>query len=40
MFPMKKTAGPIYEYACHEGNERSMVGMLKGARAQERPNKP
>jgi hypothetical protein len=40
MFPMKKTAGPIYEYACHEGNERSMVGMLKGARAQERPNQP
>jgi hypothetical protein len=40
MFPMKKSAGPIYEYACHEGNERSMVGMLKGARAQERPNQP
>ena len=20
MFPLKKTAGPIYEYACHEGN--------------------
>ena len=38
MFPMKKTAGPIYEYACHEGNERSMVGMLRGARAQEPPN--
>ena len=38
MFPMKKTAGPIYEYACHEGNERSMVGMLRGARAQEKPD--
>jgi hypothetical protein len=36
MFPMKKTADRIYEYACHEGNERSMVGMLKGARAQEK----
>ena len=36
MFPLKKTAGPIYEYACHEGNERSMVGMLRGARAEER----
>jgi len=36
MFPMKKTAGPIYEYACHEGNERSMIGMLRGARAEER----
>ena len=39
-FPMKKTAGLIYEYACHEGNERSMVGMLRGARAQEKPNDP
>ena len=38
MFPMKRTAGPIYEYACHEGNERSMVGMLRGARAQEKPD--
>jgi len=36
MFPLRKTAGPIYEYACHEGNERSMVGMLRGARAEER----
>ena len=37
MFPMKKSGGPIYEYACHEGNERSMVGMLRGARATEKP---
>ena len=37
MFPMKKTVGPIYEYACHEGNARSMIGMLRGARAQEKP---
>ena len=36
MFPLKKTDGPIYEYACHEGNARSMVGMLRGARAEER----
>jgi len=36
MFPLKKSAGPIYEYACHEGNERSMVGMLRGARATEK----
>ena len=34
MFPMKKTAGPIYEYACHEGNARSMIGMLRGARGR------
>jgi hypothetical protein len=33
-FPMKKTGGPMYEYACHEGNERSIVGMLRGARVQ------
>ena len=37
MFPMKKTDGPIYEYACHEGNERSMIGMLRGARVTEKP---
>ena len=37
VFPMKKSGGPIYEYACHEGNERSMVGMLRGARATEKP---
>jgi hypothetical protein len=35
-FPLRKTAGPIYEYACHEGNARSMIGMLMGARAQEK----
>jgi hypothetical protein len=33
--PMTKTPGPIYEYACHEGNY-SMEGTLKGARAEER----
>jgi hypothetical protein len=38
MFPLKKTGGPIYEYACHEGNARSMIGMLMGARAQEHSN--
>ena len=29
-------ADGIYEYACHEGNFRSMQGMLLGARAAER----
>jgi hypothetical protein len=29
------TAGPWYEYACHEGNY-AMVGILKGARLQEK----
>jgi hypothetical protein len=33
--PMKKTEGPVYEYACHEGNY-GMVNLLSGARAQER----
>jgi hypothetical protein len=27
---------PIYEYACHEGNEVPMLGILGGARAAER----
>jgi len=31
---MTRTPGPIYEYACHEGNY-SMLNMLSGARAQE-----
>jgi hypothetical protein len=36
---MTRTRGPMFEYACHEGNERSMVGMLRGARAAERDNR-
>ena len=32
--PMKKTEGPLYEFACHEGNY-SLAGMLRGARADE-----
>ena len=32
--PMKKTAGPVLEFACHEGNY-SLAGMLSGARADE-----
>jgi hypothetical protein len=31
---MTKTQGPIYEYACHEGNF-GIVGILSGARAQD-----
>jgi len=34
--PMTKTAGPMYEYACHEGNARSLIGILSGARYEER----
>ena len=33
--PMMKTSGPIYEYACHEGNY-AMFNILSGARAEER----
>ena len=33
--PMKATEGPIYEYACHEGNY-AMPGMLAGALAAEK----
>ena len=33
--PMTKTQGPMFEYACHEGNY-AMEGILSGARADER----
>jgi len=33
--PMTASDGPIYEYACHEANY-AMVGILRGARAQEK----
>jgi hypothetical protein len=33
--PMKRTEGPIFEYACHEGNY-AMPNILRGARAQEK----
>jgi hypothetical protein len=32
--PLRATPGPIYEYACHEGNY-SLSGLLAGARAEE-----
>jgi hypothetical protein len=32
--PMARSAEPIYEYACHEGNH-GMEGILKGARMDE-----
>ena len=32
---MSRAAGPIYEYACHEGNY-SLATMLAGARAEEK----
>jgi hypothetical protein len=33
--PMKRTGGPIFEYACHEGNY-SIVNSLNAARAEEK----
>ena len=33
-WPMRRTEGPMYEYACHEGNH-SMELTLRGARALE-----
>jgi hypothetical protein len=33
--PMVKIEGPIYEYACHEGNY-ALPNMLRTARAQEK----
>jgi hypothetical protein len=33
--PMARSDEPIFEYACHEGNE-GMFGILKGARADEK----
>jgi hypothetical protein len=32
--PLNATSGPIYEYACHEGNY-ALVDILSGARASE-----
>ena len=34
VIPMKRTDGPLFEYACHEGNY-GMTNLLTGARAQE-----
>jgi len=31
---LRSTKGPIYEYACHEGNY-GMIGLLSGARAED-----
>ena len=34
VLPMTKTDGPIYEYACHEGNY-GLANVLRGHRAEE-----
>jgi hypothetical protein len=33
--PLRRSPGPVYEYACHEGNY-SLPGILAGARADEK----
>src|SRR5215468_1136855 len=33
--PWKKTIGPLFEHACHEGNY-GLAGILRGARADEK----
>ena len=33
--PMTRSAQPMYEYACHEGNY-GMMGILTAARAEDR----
>jgi len=35
MMPLRRTNGPIFEYACHEGNY-GLYGILAGARELER----
>jgi hypothetical protein len=36
-FPLKKSDQPIYEYACHEGNARSVEGILRASAVQRVP---
>jgi hypothetical protein len=33
---MERSEGEIFEFACHEGNQRSIEGILRGARYEER----
>ena len=35
VIPMHATKDPIFEFACHEGNARSIEGILGSARAEE-----
>jgi hypothetical protein len=38
MIPLRRSSLPVYEYACHEGNE-GLIGILAGARAQDKAAK-
>ena len=35
-FPLHRTDGRLFEYACHEGNFRSIEGLLRAARLSDR----
>jgi hypothetical protein len=37
-FPMHRTHERMYEYACHEGNARSMEGILRASLVSRTPN--
>jgi hypothetical protein len=37
MMPLSRIAGPLFEYACHEGNY-ALPNILAGARAKEKEN--
>ena len=39
MMPLRRTDGPLFEYACHEGNI-GLYGILAGARIQEAKGLP
>ena len=39
VIPMRATPGPTFEFACHEGNARSMEGILRGARTLDPPRR-
>ena len=34
-FPLRRSDTPLYEYACHEGNYRSIEGLLRAARLMD-----
>jgi hypothetical protein len=36
-FPLHRSSGPLIEYACHEGNFRSIEGLLRAARLADPP---
>ena len=35
IYPLKQTQEALYEFACHEGNYTTMIGILGAARAEE-----